>query len=295
MPRYSYDDFIAAEETAAANPRVGGTSTSGVSYFGLKNDGDEAVVRFDYSTKEDIEVMSVHLAEAGGKKRKVLCLRTPREALDVCPLCAAGYQSYQKMYVRLVEYVKQPDGSYKPEPRIWERKGDFAKTIVNLISMNGDLRECLFMIKRQGASGDTNTTYLINFLNPARYPDSIYKRDFSGFNNYSLINKVVYDKSAQDMVTYLDTGNFPAPTPKQTVQEAIPTASSAQADYNTQPAPAVTGPAVPPPSSVPPVYNYGAQPMMRSPADSVPATAPASTPGATPLNRPARRYDYNNN
>ena len=214
MSKFNFEEFLAAE--AAASQQRGRMSDglktgSKVSYFGLKNDGDEALVRFDYSSPDDIQLYSIHQVEAGGKNRKVECLRTPYDSIDTCPLCAAGYKVYKKMFVRLVEYVPQPDGSVKPEAKIWERRADFSKVIVSYIKDYGDLRDCVFKIKRQGKAGDTNTTYLINYQNPKIYTQENYPADFSGFEGYSLNAYVVLNKSAEDMVAYVETGNFPLP------------------------------------------------------------------------------------
>ena len=235
MSRFNFDEFMAAEAAAAKQPKGNGPRPqgSGVQYFGLKNDGDEAIVRFDYSTKEDIEVVNIHVVEAGGKNRKVECLReSALEPLDNCPLCQAGYKLFKKMYVKLIEYVPQQDGTVKPEPRIWERKADFCQTIMSLMTDYGDLRECVFKVRRQGKAGDPGTTYMINYQNPRIYTSELYKADFSGFDGYDLNRYVVLKRTAQDMVTFVETGNFPAPAPKETVKEAIPT----QAAY-TQPKP----------------------------------------------------------
>lgn len=275
MSRFNFDEFMAAEAAAAKEPKTSGSKVSGtgVQYFGLKNDGDEAIVRFDYSVKEDIQLDSIHIVEAGGKKRKVECLRTALEPIDNCPLCQAGYQVYKKMYVKLVEYVTQPDGTVKPEPKIWERKADFSKTIISLMNDYGDLRECIFKVKRQGKAGDPGTTYMINYQNPRIYTSEIYRIDFSGFDGYDLNRFVVLKRTAQEMVTFLETGNFPAPTPKDAVKEAIPT----QKAY-TQPK---ATPAAPQPAA----------PATATPAPAPVRTANAGFDGADPMNRP-RRYTY---
>ena len=58
MVQFNYDDFIkmTSKQSTPSNNTVG----KRVSYFGLSDSGDSAIVRFDVSGAEDIKVSAVH-------------------------------------------------------------------------------------------------------------------------------------------------------------------------------------------------------------------------------------------
>ena len=65
------------------------------------------------------------------------------------------------------------------------------------------------------------TSYeIIPNLNKAIYRDDIYVKDTSVIGKYSAFGPLVKDKSAEDMYTYLQTGQFPQAPAQQS--EAVP-------------------------------------------------------------------------
>ena len=62
-------------------------SPNSIGYFGLKNDGDEAVVRFMHDDVSTFEILTVHDIVINGKHRKINCIRDPHDPLEKCPLC----------------------------------------------------------------------------------------------------------------------------------------------------------------------------------------------------------------
>lgn len=216
MAKFTYEDLEKAEQRrAAAQER---SNSPRVSYFALKHNGDEAIVRFLYTDVDQFDFMSVHQVKVGNSFRRVNCLRTPKEPVDKCPFCASDDQSiskvYSKFYVKLLEYVKDENGKIVAMPRIWERPTSFAKTLASYFLEYGDLSDCVFKVRRHGDSGSRDTTYDLVLANPAVYKAEVYEKDMNAFDNYSLTKYVVLDKTADDMRMFLDSGEF-AEEPKQ--------------------------------------------------------------------------------
>ena len=133
-----------------------------VGFFGLKNDGDKATVRILHDSTDSFDLVTTHQIELNGKYRRVNCIRTPKEPLNVCPFCQNGVKIQQRMYIHLLEYSKQDEnGKFIPEAKTWERSASYAATIKNLIDEYGPLSDCVFNIRRSGAAGSMDTTYSI--------------------------------------------------------------------------------------------------------------------------------------
>lgn len=183
---------------------------NGVSYFALKNDRDSAVVRFMHDTVESFDVVDLHEVDAGGKRRKVACLCKSGESVENCPFCAAGLPLKQRMYIHLLQYEVDASGKVIAVPRVWDRPVSYAYKMRDFINNYGPLSDMLFTIVRNGAAGDTSTTYNEMPAMPNRYPPENYPK-VEAFENYSARGTVVAERSAADMQTYLETGNFPIP------------------------------------------------------------------------------------
>lgn len=101
----------------------GGNYSNNVEFFTLKNDGDEAIVRFMCDSVDDFEIIACHDVTIDGKYRKVNCLRNPREPLDNCPLCKRGDRVNQRFFIKLLKYEQTPgqDGRTVVTPKacIW--------------------------------------------------------------------------------------------------------------------------------------------------------------------------------
>lgn len=198
------------------NSYQGGGNTTNfprVNFFSLANDGDEAIVRFPYSDPEEFDLDAVHTVKVGNAFKKVSCLRTAREPLELCPLCARGGESQSKVSLRffckLVRYIQNENGQLVAQPCVWDRPAALSKTLKSFMDDYGDLRNMLFKIKRHGAKGDQNTTYDILPANQSVYKPEVYAPDFSGFNNFDLSYFFCLKKNADEMNTYLATGSFP--------------------------------------------------------------------------------------
>ena len=173
--------------------------SSRVGYFSLKDDGDEAIVRFCYTSPDEFEVYTVHPVTIDGKFRKVNCINDLRAGIHTCPLCAAGVQLQQKFYIRLIEYTRDEQGNIVPYARIWERPASYMQILTNLFTEYGPLCDNVFKVKRSGARGDMQTTYSIMFGNPSIYNDQLYPKDFSAFENYSPLGTAIIDKNESEL------------------------------------------------------------------------------------------------
>ena len=83
MAKVNFNNLDEAELNGGNNSGNG----NDVGFFTLRNDNDEAIVRFMCDSTDDFEILTVHDVQIGTKYRKVNCIRDPREPLDNCPLC----------------------------------------------------------------------------------------------------------------------------------------------------------------------------------------------------------------
>lgn len=256
MAQFNFNDY---EKMQAQRIEGDQSKTPRVSYFNLKTDGEEAIVRFIYNKPEEFDLISVHMVEIDGKQRRVNCLRTPYEPLDKCPLCSSGAKVYQKFFIKLIEYVTDENGKIIAVPRIWERPAMFARTLKTYFDNYGNLSDHIFKIKRHGERGNMQTTYDILYANPAVYKPNLYIKDFSGFENYSLFNYVVLDKSGDDLDTFVKTGVFPVTDVPQTPQpepSQVQTPIQVQSPVNATSQPQSTTVGTDPSASRPRRYTY---------------------------------------
>lgn len=197
-----------------------------VSFFSLKNDGDEAVVRFMYDDVKDFEILTYHSVKVPGsdgriRDMKVSCIRQLNESPDRCPLCAAGNQMIQRFFIKMLQYDKSDAGVVTVKPVVWERSTQYALKLREYLNNYGPLSDIICKIVRHGAAGSMQTSYeIIPNLNKAIYRDDIYVKDTSVIGKYSAFGPLVKDKSAEDMYTYLQTGQFPQAPAQQ--PEAVP-------------------------------------------------------------------------
>lgn len=193
MAKISFDDFDKLDQQD-------NSSSNRVEFFNLRNDGDSAVVRFAISTKDDIIAEAVHTTTINDKQRKVSCLRTLNEPISNCPMCANNTPLQNRVFVKLVEYVRDDSGKLTPMGKVWERPISMGKTLSGYVDDYGDLRNYLFKITRHGKPRDTNTTYDIKpMLNKDVYNDTLYVKDFSVIDTYNPIGTVVISTDKNGM------------------------------------------------------------------------------------------------
>lgn len=302
-------NFSNIDEIEAQNPSGG--PGSNVGFFTLRNDNDEAVVRFMCDSTDDFEILTVHDVQVGTKYRKVNCIRDPREPLDNCPLCKSGARINNRFFIKLIQYDKVPDAAtgavrIVPKAMVWERSTAYAKTLKSYLDNYGPLSDVICKVIRHGKAGDMQTTYeIVPNLSKALYKDEIYVKDPTLFGDFNAFGTVVMDRTADEMNHYLATGEFPA-RPRQDAAPAQPAPAAPvmpQADpnqpYSVQqpmsggyPAPNQYGAPPAPQTFVPPAAqtNYGAPPAVPGTAQSA-QRMPWETGGAPGgFNRPNRSY-----
>ena len=274
MARIDWNSFKERTESQS-----GDSNGVRVGYFSLKNDQDEAVVRFMHDTPDDFDLLVVHKTQdEQGKWKSVNCLRNPSDPIDMCPICADGGKPDYKIFVHMIEYVRQEDGTIKPLARVWERSSGYAKKLANLMAEYGPLSDCLFKVKRNGAKGNLKTEYDIMYLSEKVYPNNVYVKDTTLFENYQALGHAVLDKSYEELANGTAPVKEPAyNAPAYTAQAP----STAVPTYQAPSAPAV--PAYQAPSA--PVYQAPAAPAYEQrPARTyeAPATPPMSENGVRP-------------
>lgn len=124
-------------------------------FFVLKNNGDTAQVRFLVKDVADLEqyVFETHRVKIGDYENKVACIGKE------CVCCREGRPSL-RVYLPVWNINTN-------QLEMWERGIADIKSVMNLIEKYGkkfgELYNCVFEIKRNGAKGDNNTTYSIMF------------------------------------------------------------------------------------------------------------------------------------
>ena len=279
MGKISFTDL----DAAVAATSSGEGSNSDIGFFTLKNDGDEAVVRFMCDSVDDFDIQMVHNITLGNKYRKVACLRDPREPIDNCPMCAAGTPLTTRFFIKLISYNKVADPQtgnvmIVPKAMVWERATSYAKTLKSYLDNYGPLSDVICKIIRHGAAGDMKTTYeIVPNLSKQIYRDDIYVKDPSLFGTFETLGSIVMKKDYNEMTTFLTTGNFPE-KPKENAANntQAPAQPAAQAAPNYTAAPAYM-PTTSTPMSAAPAY-VAPQPQV----DPMTHTAPAATPTFDP-------------
>ena len=170
--------------------------SGGAGYFSLKNDKDVAKVRFMYNSVDDVEGYAVHTVEVDGKKRYVNCLRDYNQPLDVCPFCREKMFQTAKLFIPIYNVDQK-------KVQVWERGKKFFSKISSICARYPDVVSHTFEIERNGAKGETTTTYEIYEVG----------RDDTTLDDLpealDPIGSVILDKSAEDMEYFIESGTFP--------------------------------------------------------------------------------------
>ena len=194
---------------------AGNVSNSKISYFSLKNDGDEAIVRIMHDSTDTFDIVTTHPIQVGNKYKRVNCIRNPKESIDRCPLCSSGAKIQQKIYIHLIQYVNDENGNCVAQGKVWERAANFAVTLKNLIDEYGPLSNSIFKIRRNGEAGNMKTTYSILYCNPNVYNNADFPIDREMFNGYTAIGNAVLDQSPDELCYFISNGDFPSSNSNQ--------------------------------------------------------------------------------
>ena len=292
---YAQYQQIAAQEQAQSS------GDNKIGYFKLKDDGDIAVARINLSSTDEFMFAAVHTVSAGGKWLKVSCHNPLGMNQAGCPLCSAAQanpkgsisKASKKLFIPMVVSYRDPQsatGYTAPAPVIWDRPAGFSRELANKLMIAGDLKNVLVLITRNGKAGDMQTTYSVDVL-PATHPvfkPEMIPADFSAFNNFNIAKHSYWEKSVDEINTFLATGAFPerAQNNQQSANNVAAVASAyaapAQPTYTAPATTAYTAPAAP--------AAPAAQPQPVAPAQPAFAFTPTAptTPAANPT--PARNF-----
>lgn len=216
MGQISFEQASQSMNTYSGNgPQVG--------FFALKNDGDEAVVRFLYDNTSQFDIFAVHPVQIEGRYGKVNCIRDARDPLDKCPMCNAGVKLENRFYIKMIQYDRdETTGNIIPTAKIWDRPISYATTLASYINEYGPLSECVFKIKRRGAAKSLDTRYDIMFASPQVYRPELYPKRADLFEGYNILGTAVRDKNFDELNAFLATGKFPAKPQNESVSNSIP-------------------------------------------------------------------------
>ena len=233
MSQFTYADYASVVAKAQA-----GSNSARVGYFKLSNDGDEALVRINCGRVEDLQFASVHTISSEGKWYKVSCLNPLGTYTDNCELCAAEKagnkavsKAGKKVYIQmLVSYKDKSTGAWSDaQPVIWERPAGFSREIANKLRDYGDLRQVLLKITRNGAAGDMKTTYSMDYAVPAVFKPEMIAPDFSAFTNFNIAKHSYWEKTPEEIHTFVTTGKFPSVEAAASEATPVPLVASVSA------------------------------------------------------------------
>ena len=287
-----YQQIAAQEQTQSS-----GDGTK-VGYFKLKDDGDIAIARINLSSTDEFMFAAIHTLQVGGKWMKVSCLNPLGMNTAGCPLCSANQanpkgsvgKSSKKIFIpMIVSYrdAQSATGYTPPTPVIWDRPASFSRELANKLMIAGNLKDVLVLITRNGKANDMQTTYSVDVL-PAGHPvfkPEMIPADFSAFNNFNIAKHSYWEKTAEEINTFLATGQFPERTQNNN-QQAVNTMANTATTYAAPAAPAYQAPAQSAPAQTVPAYTAPAQPAN-------PYVAPAANtaiPNAEAPAAPARNF-----
>lgn len=199
-------------------------SGSDVGFFTLRNDNDEAIVRFMCDSIDDFEILTVHDIQIAGKFRKVNCIRDFNDPIDKCPLCASGTKINQRFFIKMIQYNKTTDAAgnvvITPKAMIWERSTQYAKTLKSYLDNYGPLSDIICKIIRHGKAGDMQTTYeIVPNLNKTIYRDEVYVKDVNIFGDFNAFGTIVMDRTYDEIVQFQMTSQFPQRAKKENNSE----------------------------------------------------------------------------
>lgn len=174
----------------------------GTDWLRLVDDGDNTLVQFLFRDLEDLDIFSVHeekLINKDGKEvtRSVNCLRKDyNDPLDICPLCEKGKQPKPMIILTMFDHNDN-------KVKIWQRGKKFIEMLKGYLVDYPDLTKVVFRLTRNGKRNDQRTTYS---LVPVTNVEPI---DISEIERPKLLGRFILDKNADEMRTFIETGEFP--------------------------------------------------------------------------------------
>ncbi len=260
MGQIDFNSF--KQRTTQNNSNTASNSNRGprIGYFTLKQDKDQAIVRFMIDSPDDFDIVAGHRMSINGFQRLVNCVRDVHDPVENCPLCAAGKKLEYRVYIHLIEYTRDEEGKIVATPKVWERSTAYINTLTNLLNEYGPLSDNVFKITRNGAAGATGTTYDITYCKPDVYKPELYVKNESLFNGYKAVGNAVLDYDVDklnELVNGTTTNEEPTTPPARTA------APSYEAPATTTPRPTAYSSTTP--RSTPSYAAAGTTPQTNTP------------------------------
>ena len=288
-------NFAQYQQIAAQEQSQSSGDGTKIGYFKLKDDGDIAVARINLASTDEFMFAAIHTLQVGGKWMKVSCLNPLGMNAAGCPLCSANQanpkgsvsKSTKKMFIPMLVSYRDPNSAtgYTPvTPVIWDRPAQFSRELANKLMIAGNLKDTLVLITRNGKAGDMQTTYSVDVL-PANHPvfkPDMIPADFSAFNNFNIAKHSYWEKTAEEINTFLTTGQFPE-VAKNNNQQAVNTMANTANTYIAPAAPTYQASV-----QAAPTYTAPAAPQYTAPAS--PMTASVTAAPANAATAPARNF-----
>jgi hypothetical protein len=155
----------------------------------------------------------------------------------------------------------------------------------------GNLKDVLVLITRNGKAGDMQTTYSVEII-PAGHPvfkPEMIPADFSAFNNFNIAKHSYWEKTAEEINTFLATGQFPERAQNNN-QQAVNTMANTANTYAAPATPAYQAPAQAAPVQAAPAYMTQPAQQSTMPPATPSYTAPAAAPSTTTTPTPTRNF-----
>lgn len=145
-------------------------------FFGLKDDGDLAKVRFAHGDDKDLDIYVVHKVSLNGKDKLVACLSPVGQA---CPLCQSGYRANVRIVLSVLD-------TRDNKMKIWDRGKTEIPTILGLVTRYGRLDGRYYEIVRHGKKGDKETKYQFFPLDPIPNADELKREPILSETGYIM-------------------------------------------------------------------------------------------------------------
>ncbi len=288
MAQISFDQIDAYERNR------GGSTGRTFSFFALKNHGDKALVRILYDDVSEFMFYSYHQVDAQNRTFRINCLRTDADNISSCPLCASGSKTKTSFFIPMVQYSME-NGELHQQLVVWERSSQYRNTLASFLNDYGPLSDVLVTITRNGVAGSKDTRYSILPANPKMYANDAYPIDstiLENRRNLNIIGTLIMDKTANDINTFMQTGNFTMSTTQMTTQtdnQTLPTFNVSQATViPTTSIPMEQPPAIPPAPSEVHQYQTPNNNGFTTGTPVVPTSV--TTSNVSTINRPRRYY-----
>ena len=215
----SYQEHL-ARQAANRQANGGGPTIHFMNEF-LQNDGDVAIIRFPYTSMDDIVYTATHNVAMPGAPfgRRIRCT----ENAD-CELCAKGVKVEERVFVKCLVYdTDNNTNTVVLKNTVWDRPAAFADIeLKGLMEEYGDLSQTLFKIKRNG-SGKATRYNIFPVVNATVYNPAIYKADFTELNSVDaekvLSKSIEQYRAALNPNAEVKTTNYKKPV-EESVQSA---------------------------------------------------------------------------